>query len=86
MERQTLTRLPQSLAVVFTVKTYMTPLADVQAEGSGPQLLAAVKAWPEKVAFYKRRPYWFNQVCAYLEEAENRPCADNTENGNDNIV
>ncbi|KAK0510896.1 hypothetical protein JMJ35_006448 [Cladonia borealis] len=86
VERQILTRLPQSRAVVFTVKTYMTPLTDVRVEGSGPQLLAAVKAWPKKVAFYKRRPYWFNQVCEYLEEAKTGPCADKTENGNRDTV
>lgn len=68
VERQILTRLPRTNAVIFTVKTYMASLADIRNEGSGPQLLAAVKAWPEKVAFYKRRPYWLEEVAKYLSE------------------
>lgn len=66
-----MTRLSRSRAVIFTVKTFMTPLSKIRDEGTGQQLLAAVKVWPEKVAFYKRRPYWFKKVCEYLEESRN---------------
>lgn len=36
-------RLPASGALVFSFKTYLTPLAEVKAEGLGPQLADAIE-------------------------------------------
>lgn len=41
-ERQVVNRLPRSGAIVFTFKTYLYPLSDIKAEGSGPALADAI--------------------------------------------
>lgn len=58
-ERQTLRRLPRTQAIMFTVRTYMSPLILL---GKEPQSLyslrSAVNAWPEEMARYKGRNAW----------------------------
>jgi hypothetical protein len=54
VERQTLRRLPESQAVVFTIRTYLTPLRDVLADSRRAGLLAAtLRGLPEETAVYK---------------------------------
>ncbi|KAK4100411.1 FAD/NAD(P)-binding domain-containing protein [Parathielavia hyrcaniae] len=43
VELQSLTRLPQTKAALFSFKTYMYPLAEMKAEGLGPQLADAIE-------------------------------------------
>ncbi|MCJ1422218.1 hypothetical protein MMC29_000097 [Sticta canariensis] len=43
VEHQTLTRLPCSDAIVFCVRSYMTPLEDIRNEGDGPRLADAIE-------------------------------------------
>ncbi|KAK6334217.1 hypothetical protein TWF696_002718 [Orbilia brochopaga] len=62
VERQVLLRLPESKAMAFFVKTYMTPLAQIKAEGQGDALATAIEGMPEKLAFYKRRVVWGRAV------------------------
>lgn len=54
VERQTLRRLPRTRAVLFTVKTYVTPLEEIARE---PDIAAAIAArlreMPDAVAAYK---------------------------------
>lgn len=56
-ERQTFRRLPKSDAVVFSVKTAITPLESLGDE----DLLGFAKevsSWPGEVAIYKGRDVW----------------------------
>lgn len=69
-ERQTLHRLPQSKALVFAFKTYQYTLEEVKADGSGPELAAAIDGLglgnvPD-MKFYKRGVVWGDKVKEYL--------------------
>lgn len=65
-ERQCLTRLPHSGAVVFTTRTYTTPLSVVKGEGAGERLIRALEGMPEDVATYKGRPRIQNAVVDFM--------------------
>ncbi|KIP09817.1 hypothetical protein PHLGIDRAFT_115974 [Phlebiopsis gigantea 11061_1 CR5-6] len=72
VERQTLRRLPRTGAVVFTIRVYLTPLAQlVQEPGVPGRLASAIRSWPEDVARYKARPV-FASVLGYLDEHHRR--------------
>lgn len=50
-ERQTLRRLPKTGAIVFTIRTYQTPVEKlVQEPGVPGRLASAIRSWPEAVA------------------------------------
>ena len=70
VELQTLTRLPRTGAVLFSFKTYMYPLAQIKAEGLGPQLADAVEGLTAGNApgmwVYKGGVRWGKAVCEYL--------------------
>lgn len=54
VERQTLTRLPESRAVVFTILTFVTPLAAIAATPElGQKLASRLAELPEPVLGYK---------------------------------
>ena len=54
VERQTLRRLPQSGAVLFTIRTHVTQLRDaIRDVKSGQDLAAAVRTMPDDVARYR---------------------------------
>lgn len=65
-ERQVLTRLPKSGAIIMLVRTYLTPVKDVKAQGLGESLANAIEQLPENLAFYKRRQVWGTAVKQYL--------------------
>lgn len=65
-ERQTFRRLPKSGALVFTVKTTLTPLQDLDEE----ELLGLkreMESWPTEVATYKGRHVWGECAMRYCE-------------------
>ncbi|KAK0625527.1 hypothetical protein B0T17DRAFT_492713, partial [Bombardia bombarda] len=70
VELQTLTRLPQTRALIFSFKTYLYPLSDIKAEGLGPQLADAVEGLKAGNApgmwVYKGGVRWGKAVCDYL--------------------
>lgn len=66
VERQVFTRLPKSRAVIMTVRTYTTPIAQVKAEGHADELIRAIDGLPDELAFYKKRPLWGEAVKEYL--------------------
>ncbi|KAI0897384.1 hypothetical protein F4806DRAFT_495058 [Annulohypoxylon nitens] len=68
VEHQTLTKLPRTSAVIFTVRSYMTPLHQVKAEGNGKALAAAIESMPEGLGHYKMRQYWGSKVLPWLTE------------------
>lgn len=66
-ERQVVTRLPKSKAVVFTIRTYLTPLSELKLEDGVPErLCSAIDELPDDMAAYKRRTAWGEAVKAYL--------------------
>lgn len=66
VEHQTLVRLKRSRAVIFCVRSYMTSLYDLKAEGEGPLLAEAFESMPNKLGNYKKRPFWQTPVYAFL--------------------
>lgn len=66
VERQTLFRLPRTQAIVFTVRTYLTPLSQLKHEGLGDDLVAAIEAIPEDLAAYKGADQWGPLAIEYL--------------------
>lgn len=66
-ERQVLTRLPKTQAVIFTIRTYLHPFSEF--EGEVPKrLLGALNGLPKDMATYKNEPYWGKAVKRYLDE------------------
>ncbi len=68
VERETLRRLPRTGAIVFTIRTYVTPLPAVADMGRA-ELAAAVAAWPGDVLAYKGLASVAEELVRYLEEA-----------------
>lgn len=66
VERQVLRRLPETQALLLSVKTMMYPLSEIRAEGSGPALATAIEGLPNRLAHYKARPQWGESVKEYL--------------------
>lgn len=54
VERETLRRLPATGAVLFTIRTHLTPLPAVVATGSVDALADAMGTMPDNVARYKQ--------------------------------
>lgn len=52
VERQTLRRLPRSGAIVFTIRVYMTPLAEL-GPGEAGWLAAAIRGVKEQDVVYR---------------------------------
>lgn len=73
-ELQTLHRLPRTKAVVFAFHTYMYPLQDIKADGTGPDLIDAIAGLDQGnvpgMAKYKRRDDWGQQIVDYLQSSD----------------
>lgn len=70
-ERQTLRRLPITGAIVFTIRTYMTPLEELGRERQVPgRLASSMRNWPVEVSDYKGkdRGEWYRIALAYLDK------------------
>ncbi|KEY67067.1 hypothetical protein S7711_04739 [Stachybotrys chartarum IBT 7711] len=69
-ELQSLTRLPRTKAILFSFKTYLTPLSGIREEGLGPQLADAIEGLKTGNApgmwTYKGSIRWAPRVCEYL--------------------
>jgi dimethylamine monooxygenase subunit A len=73
VERQTLRRLPESGAVVFTIRTYITGLAvAVRSPGAAADLADAIRDMPEATRRYKHIAPIAPALLAWLE-ARARP-------------
>lgn len=74
-ERQTLRRLGESGAIVFTIRTYLTPMTKLGEEKGVPgRLASALRSWPEDVGEYKgkKRGNWWGSLLRYLDECDRR--------------
>ena len=70
-ERQTLRRLPRSGAIVFTIRTYLTPLEVLGQERGVPgRLGSSMRAWSREVSDYKGkdRGTWYETALDYLDQ------------------
>ena len=65
-ERQLFTRMPQSGAIIMTIRTYLTPIKTIKQEGLGKELSRAIDGLPDDLAFYKKRNSWGEAVKEYL--------------------
>jgi hypothetical protein len=73
VEHQTLCALPRSRAIIFCVRSYMTPLAEIKGQGDGPRLAEAIESMPEKLGLYKMRQFWGGEVLPWLKEGSDVP-------------
>lgn len=69
-ERQVLTRLPKTQAVIFTIRTYLHPFSQFDREDLEvpKRLLGAIKGLPEDMSTYKNEPYWGPAAKKFLDE------------------
>lgn len=75
-ERHTLRRLPKTGAILFTIRTYTTPVVKlVLGPGVPGRLASAVRSWPEVVAKYKHRDAFGEVLLSYLDEWTNKQAA-----------
>jgi hypothetical protein len=67
-ERQILTRLPRTKHLLFTIRTYLTPLSELRKEERCLELAEAIDSLPDNMAHYKKREEWGPAVTAYLRK------------------
>lgn len=65
-ERQVLTKLPESEAIIFTIRTYLLSLGDIKNQGLSESFFSAIDGLPDDFGCYKRRPEWRNMIADYL--------------------
>ncbi|ODV78143.1 uncharacterized protein CANTADRAFT_55368 [Suhomyces tanzawaensis NRRL Y-17324] len=67
-ERQVLTKLPESGAVVFTIRTYLHPMSRIKSEGPEvcERLVGAIEGFPPDIVTYKRAGEWGPPLIKYL--------------------
>lgn len=68
-ERQQFTRLPESGAILFAVKTTLTYLADLPLEEL-QNMVKEMNSWPEDTAQYKGREHWGHVVLEHCRQRE----------------
>ncbi|CAG8199253.1 unnamed protein product [Penicillium nalgiovense] len=66
-ERQTFRRLPRTGAIVFGVKTYLTPLDELPM-AELVNLAKEMRSWPDYVGEYKGRDVWGAKVLEYYRQ------------------
>ena len=71
VERQTLSRLPETRGVLFTIHTYVTPLAVVisaDPQARARRIAAVLRTMPEALQRYKGIDRFRDPLLAYLDE------------------
>lgn len=68
VERQIFSRLPKLRANIMTIRTYLTPMKNIKAEGNGEELCRSIDALPEELGFYKKRGAWGDAVKEFLRK------------------
>ena len=70
-ERQTFTRLANSGAVLFTVRTYMTSLVELSVDEL-KALKSQVMGWEEEIRVYKGWGIWGEPLLRWCDEVIGR--------------
>jgi dimethylamine monooxygenase subunit A len=69
VERQVLQRLPKTRALLFTIRTYITPIMTVTEDLEVARgLNTSVNSYSNDVALYKNKPLWGNILDEHLKE------------------
>ena len=69
VERQVLMRLPKTRDLLFSIRTYVTPIVEVLEDRERAQALwTSVTSYTDDVAKYKNRDLWLPILEAYLRE------------------
>lgn len=69
VERQTLQRLPKSRAILFTIRTYVTPIKEVTRDRQiASALRTSVGSFGDDVAKYKNKSLWNSVLEKHLSE------------------
>lgn len=70
LERQTLTRLPRTVGTLFTIHTYVHPMAEVAVDPARARRMAAIlRDMPEATRRYKGLTPYINPLLSYLDHA-----------------
>ena len=83
-ERQTFRRLPRTGAIVFGVKTYLTPLDELPMTELD-NLAKEMKSWPDYVGAYKGRDVWGAKVLEYYRQRVGEEKTGNEKNKGENV-
>ncbi|KAJ9618828.1 hypothetical protein H2204_012904 [Knufia peltigerae] len=69
VERQVLQRLPKTRAIVFSIRTYVTPITEVTKDGDVAMALrTSVDSYGPELARYKNKPLWQDVLGKHLDE------------------
>lgn len=69
VERQFLQRLPRSRAVIFSIRTYVTPIVEVTRDKEIARALqTSVNSFTDDVAVYKNKSLWKDILDEHLRE------------------
>ena len=69
VERQVLQRLPKTRAIVFSIRTYVTPILEITKDRDvALALRTSVDSYGPELANYKNKPLWQDVVGAHLDE------------------
>jgi len=69
VERQVLQRLPKTRALLFSIRTYVTPITEVTNDKQVARALrTSVGSYGEDVAKYKNKPLWDAVMRKHLDE------------------
>ena len=73
-ERETLMRLPNSGAVLFTIRTYIRPLTVFESRPMlAQQMVRAVETLPQSITKYKTMGGFYDVALQYLRACASRP-------------
>jgi hypothetical protein len=70
VERQTLSRLPETRGILFTIHTYVTPIADVisaEPQARAQRIAGVLRTMPESLQRYKGIDRFRDPLLAYLD-------------------
>ncbi|KAF5117807.1 hypothetical protein DV495_003453 [Geotrichum candidum] len=70
-EKQCLLRLPKTKALLFTIRTYVTPFTEIREEEDCLDLCDAIDNLPDSLAQYKKSVEWGGAVKSYLRRESN---------------
>ncbi|KAK5172376.1 uncharacterized protein LTR77_004015 [Saxophila tyrrhenica] len=69
VERQVLQRLPESGALLFSIRTYVTPITEVTKDRAVAEALrTSTRSYDEKLSAYKNQPLWNDALQKHLSE------------------